>query len=103
MASAQSIYAPQVYSMYRRALRTSLSWTIRRDIWRQEALEIRAAFEKNKEVSDPRMIKQLISDGEAKLRANRHPDPYIPPSRPGGSKYERNVPPSMQEPVDGDY
>ncbi|KAK7204333.1 hypothetical protein BZA70DRAFT_280512 [Myxozyma melibiosi] len=102
--SAFTPFSPQhVFSIYRRALRTTLSWTIRRDIWRQEALQIRAQLESNKDVIDPRKIRELITAAELKLRAGRHPDPYIPPSRPGGSKYERNFPPSCEPPIDGPY
>lgn len=37
-----------VKSLYRRMLNNSLNWTIRRDIWRQKAIEIRAEFERNR-------------------------------------------------------
>ncbi|KAK9474260.1 uncharacterized protein V1510DRAFT_412861 [Dipodascopsis tothii] len=89
----------QVFSLYRRALRTSLNWTIHRGVWRQEALAIRQAFEANKDNTDPRFLRNAIAETEAKLAELRHPDPYIPPSRPGGSKYERNVPPPLEEPI----
>ena len=35
----------------------------------------------------------LIEKGEQKLWENRHPDPWIMPTSPGGSKWQRNVPP----------
>ncbi|KAK9457648.1 hypothetical protein V1511DRAFT_494203 [Dipodascopsis uninucleata] len=102
-----TIFTPEhvatVSSLYRRALRLSLNWAVRRDIWRPQALAIRARFESNKNVTEPRKIQDLIASAEKELAVNRHPDPYIPPQRPGGTKYERNVPPSLQKPVDGDY
>ncbi|KAF8338827.1 NDUFB9, NADH-ubiquinone oxidoreductase [Cantharellus anzutake] len=89
-----------VKSLYRRLLKNSLDWTIRRDIWRQQALEIRSEFERNRNVTDPRAIADLLARGEAQLEATLHPDPYIPPSFPGGSKWERNLPPPIEPPVD---
>ncbi|KAK9452225.1 uncharacterized protein V1518DRAFT_436564 [Limtongia smithiae] len=103
MATAAPYGPAHVASIYRRALRLSLNWTIRRDIWRQQALAIRAQFDANKGVTDPRIIRNLIVAGERELELNRHPDPYIPPSRPGGSKYERNAQPPLDKPIGGDY
>lgn len=37
-----------VKSLYKRYLVNSLNWTIRRDLWRPRALEIRARFEQNR-------------------------------------------------------
>lgn len=37
-----------VKSLYRRYLNNSLNWYIRRDLWRQRAIEIRAEFERNR-------------------------------------------------------
>ncbi|KAK9480258.1 hypothetical protein V1514DRAFT_325901 [Lipomyces japonicus] len=101
--TASTEHLAQVSSIYRRSLRLSLNWAVRRDIWRREALAIRARFEANKNVTDPRQVTVLLQSAEAELDANRHPDPYIPPSRPGGSKYERNAHPPLDEPVPGDY
>jgi NADH dehydrogenase (ubiquinone) 1 beta subcomplex subunit 9 len=37
-----------VKSLYKRFLVNSLNWTIRRDLWRPRALDIRARFEQNR-------------------------------------------------------
>jgi hypothetical protein len=37
-----------VKSLYKRYLTNSLNWVIRRDTWRQRAIEIRAEFERNR-------------------------------------------------------
>lgn len=42
---ANSLY---VKSLYRRYLVNALNWYIRRDLWRQKAIEIRAEFERNR-------------------------------------------------------
>jgi len=44
-SSAHRLY---VKSLYRRYLKNSLDWTIRRDIWRGQAMQIRAEFESNR-------------------------------------------------------
>lgn len=37
-----------VKSLYKRMLANELNWVIRRDIWREKAIEIRAEFERNR-------------------------------------------------------
>ncbi|KAI5814840.1 hypothetical protein BZA77DRAFT_317638 [Pyronema omphalodes] len=81
-----------VRSLYRRALQTSLSWTVRRDAWRVQAMNIRELFEANKDVTEPRQLSKLLKETEDTLHKWRHPDAYVPPTAPGGSKYERNMP-----------
>lgn len=38
------------------------------------------------------MIQLLLDQTEELLEKWKHPDPYRPPTAPGGSKYERNLP-----------
>lgn len=85
-----------VSSLYRQSLRTSKNWINRRDLWRTKALEIRQQFDANKDVSDPRKIHYIIANTKSLLAEYAHPDPIIPPLRPGGTKYERNVPPPTE-------
>lgn len=44
-SSAHRIY---VKSLYKRKLTNALDWTVRRDIWRAQAMQIRAEFEQNR-------------------------------------------------------
>jgi len=37
-----------VKSLYKRTLTDALNWHIRRDLWRNRAIEIRAEFERNR-------------------------------------------------------
>ncbi|KAF4620062.1 hypothetical protein D9613_004997 [Agrocybe pediades] len=90
--SAHRIY---VKGLYKRSLKNALDWTIRRDLWRAEAMQIRAEFESYRNVTDPRTLAQVLNEAEARLEKFRHPDPVIPPTAPGGTKWERNLPPSM--------
>ncbi|KAK6360760.1 hypothetical protein TWF730_006884 [Orbilia blumenaviensis] len=63
-----------VPSLYRRALKTSLDWSVRRDIWRPQALAIRQLFEANKDVRAPKQL-QVVSPPSPPI----HP-PKCPPT-----------------------
>ncbi|KAJ6539711.1 hypothetical protein B0H19DRAFT_1180249 [Mycena capillaripes] len=82
-----SAHRQYVQSLYKRRLKNSLDWTIRRDVWRAKAMEIRAQFERNRDVKDPRQLAQILEQAEARLAAWKHPDPYTPPTAPGGTKW----------------
>lgn len=92
--------------LYRRALKGSLDWSalpsppppssptpplppphspltspcsrryVRRDIWRPKAIEIRAQFERNRDVRDPRAVAALLNEAEKEVAKYSHPDPY---------------------------
>ncbi|RPA95026.1 putative NADH dehydrogenase [Choiromyces venosus 120613-1] len=87
-----------VKSLYRRSLKLSQDWCIRRDIWRSQALNIRELFEANREVKEPRQLRVILQEAEEALERWKHPDPYRAPTAPGGSKYERNIPPPIIDP-----
>ncbi|KAK0491416.1 hypothetical protein IW261DRAFT_1413724 [Armillaria novae-zelandiae] len=91
-SSAHRLY---VKSLYKRYLKNELDWTVTRSIWRAKALLIRAEFEKNRNVHDPRALAVILERAEAELAAKKHPDPYISPLFPNGTKWERNTPPPM--------
>lgn len=65
-----------VQSLYKRSLKLSLDWYIQRDLWRQKALAIRAQFEQNKHVTNPKDIQILVQNTEKELQEWAHPDPY---------------------------
>ena len=71
-----SAHRAYVQSLYRRYLRNSLDWNIRRDAWRAEALSIRAAFEKNRNIRNPRELARVLQEAEEQLQKIAHPDPY---------------------------
>ncbi|KAI8366526.1 hypothetical protein BD560DRAFT_400581 [Blakeslea trispora] len=87
----------QVQSLYKRSLKLSLDWYIQRDLWRQKALQIRAQFEQNKHVTNPKEIQQLVQNAENQLKEWAHPDPYKLPMGPEGTKWERNLPPIVHD------
>ncbi|EJD01521.1 uncharacterized protein FOMMEDRAFT_21901 [Fomitiporia mediterranea MF3/22] len=84
-----------VKSLYKRYLKNELDWTINRQLWRWKAMKIRAEFERNRNVHDPRALAAILEKAEADLTDRKHPDPYISPGSPGGSKWERNIPPPI--------
>ncbi|EED78369.1 hypothetical NADH-ubiquinone oxidoreductase complex I LYR_B22_NDUFB9 subunit, partial [Postia placenta Mad-698-R] len=65
-----------VQSLYRRYLNNELNWVARRDIWRGRAIAIRAEFERNRNVHDPRELAIILEKAEADLAERQHPDPY---------------------------
>ncbi|ETW83680.1 hypothetical protein HETIRDRAFT_123478 [Heterobasidion irregulare TC 32-1] len=87
--SAHRLY---VKSLYKRMLKNEMDWVVRYDLFRARALNIRAEFEKNRHVHDPRALASILEKAEAELAEKRHPDPYIPSLFPGGTKWERNAP-----------
>ncbi|KAJ4419304.1 hypothetical protein N0V85_001094 [Neurospora sp. IMI 360204] len=89
---------PAVLSLYRRSLKLSLDWAVNRQLWRGQALYIRSLFEKNRDVHDPRQLRVLLRETEKLLDHWKHPDPFVPPLSPGGSKYERNLPAHILDP-----
>lgn len=65
-----------VQSLYRRYLRNSLDWCIRRDVWRDRAIEIRAEFERNRNIRNPRELARVLQEAEQHLQEIAHPDPH---------------------------
>ncbi|ETS61336.1 hypothetical protein PaG_04357 [Moesziomyces aphidis] len=84
-----------VKSLYRRYLKNELDWCIRRDVWRDRAIEIRVAFERNRNIRNPRELANLFEKAERELKTRQHPDPHRPAMFEDGTKWERNLPPPM--------
>ncbi|KAJ3551750.1 hypothetical protein NM688_g4524 [Phlebia brevispora] len=74
-----------VKSLYRRILTNELNWIVRRDLWRAKALAIRAEFERNRDIHDPRALAEILAKAEADLAKRKHPDPVRGPTAPDGS------------------
>ncbi|KAG6104560.1 hypothetical protein E4U14_005652 [Claviceps sp. LM454 group G7] len=85
-------------SLYRRSLKLALDWSVQRQLWRGQALYIRSLFEANRNITDFRQQRAVLNETENLLNSWKHPEPYIPPTAPGGSKWERNLPPSILDP-----
>ncbi|KAJ1566037.1 Kinesin-like protein kif3b [Nowakowskiella sp. JEL0078] len=81
-----------VRQLYRRSLKLASDWFVRRTEFREKALIIRKMFDQNKNVTSPQQVQRLLLITEHNITANYHPSPYISPTAPGGSKWERNTP-----------
>jgi len=71
-----TLHKQYVTNLYRRFLRNSLNWRIRRDTWRADAAHIRAQFEFNRNVRNPRELATIFTKAEEQLESRQHPDPY---------------------------
>lgn len=92
LAAYRAQQRQRVRLLYRRALKHTRDWAVIRDLFYIEADKRRAEFEANKNEVDIDTIDRLILKGEERLAKQQHPDPYIIPWAPGGSKWTRNPP-----------
>lgn len=83
----------QVRLLYRRSLRDTLNWAVHRHLFYSDADELRKKFDASSSVDDLDTIDRMIADGEAEYNKWRHPDPYLVPWAPGGTKFCRNPEP----------
>jgi len=74
--SAYSVHSMRVMKLYRHSLKNLQNWAVHRDLFIERGFAMRAEFDANKFVKDPRLVEKIVSDGEAKLAEFRHPDPY---------------------------
>ncbi|KAI8801526.1 NADH dehydrogenase 1 beta subcomplex subunit 9, partial [Cladochytrium replicatum] len=81
-----------VMRLYRRSLKLAASWYWQRSEYCEKAMIIRSMFDENKNVTNLRHAQELLAHTENLLGIYNHSDPYISPTAPGGSKWERNVP-----------
>ncbi|TPX33364.1 hypothetical protein SmJEL517_g03729 [Synchytrium microbalum] len=81
-----------VTRLYRKALRLSADWYWQRRECREKQVIIRAMFDANKAETNPRIVAGQLRETEKALAYYFHPIPYVSPTAPGGSKWERNVP-----------
>lgn len=85
-------HGQRVTRLYRASLRTARDWLIDTDAWIEECINIQSRFRVNKDksITEGRF---LVEKGMEELLSRRHPEPYVPIYMPGGSSYQRNVPP----------
>lgn len=109
--------------LYRRSLKLALDWAVQRNLWRGQAVYIRSLFDANRNIHDPRQRRVRISlsaffppgrlsrektetdqtelqvlfvETEKLLEKWKHPDPYRPPSAPGGETSFPSFPPTAR-------
>jgi len=89
LGRTDSAHRRHVCSLYRQSLKLALDWCVDRPLWYRAAYAIRARFRENMDETDPRRIAKLVTDTQKMLNDYWHPDPYIHPESPGGTRYER--------------
>ncbi|XP_050306515.1 NADH dehydrogenase [ubiquinone] 1 beta subcomplex subunit 9 [Anthonomus grandis grandis] len=83
----------KVQSLYKRAVRLLEAYYDRRDVFRYQAVLMRARFDENKDIKDMIAAKDLIEKGEQELFDKQHWHPRKFPESPGGVAWGREVPP----------
>lgn len=94
-APQQLGHKAKVVRLYRHSLKAVVSWAVDRDLVNSEASRIRGLFEENRNAS-PDKAARLIREAQAQLHLYTHPDKYVVPYMPGGSKFMRNAPPALE-------
>ncbi len=84
-----------VVQLYRHSLKAVVSWGVDRDLINREASRVRGLFEENRHAT-PDVSARLIREASDKLFELTHPDKYVVPYMPGGSKFMRNAPPPLE-------
>mmetsp|Transcript_13156 Transcript_13156/g.15826 ORF Transcript_13156/g.15826 Transcript_13156/m.15826 type:complete len:163 (+) Transcript_13156:62-550(+) len=85
----------EVARLYRHSLKTLSSWAVDREVFIEEATDLRARFDSARGCA-PAQAARLLREGQQELFDNTHPDPYIVPFMPGGSLFMRNPPLPME-------
>jgi len=93
-AGVSDTYRRHIQHLYRATLKSVTDWC-RRPQSRIESIKVRAVFESHAQARTPREMAEHLHDLEALELSWRHPNPYIPPSAPGGTKFERFGPPRL--------
>eukprot|EP00940_MAST-03C_sp_MAST-3C-sp2_P000672 g672.t1 len=96
-AAPNLTHKQNVTRLYRHSLKILASWAIDHEIIAQEAEKIRSQFDANKGLEpESGASKRLIREAREKLAEFTHPDMYVIPYMPGGSKFMRNAPPPLK-------
>ncbi|EGF78193.1 hypothetical protein BATDEDRAFT_91044 [Batrachochytrium dendrobatidis JAM81] len=87
-----SAHTRYVKGLYRRSLRLAESWYWQRPEQRETCVKLRALFDNDKILTNPKEIELTLLNAERLLALNAHPTPYIAPSGFNGTSWERNLP-----------
>ena len=67
VASLTANHTRRVTRLYRASLKNLLNWCVWRDMWIEKAFELRAEFEKQRGLTDPRMSERKNAEREPSL------------------------------------
>ena len=82
----------KVTRLYRKSLKLAFHWAVQREVFMAEAQKIRDQFDANKNCSE-KQAEYFVKKAEERIEEMYHPEPYIVPWMPGGTKFMRNPTP----------
>jgi NADH dehydrogenase (ubiquinone) 1 beta subcomplex subunit 9 len=98
MPAVELSHSQRVTRIYRRALRLQGDYIIDYDDLISESYKLRARFDAKKNIpANSPETEYWIMKAEQELDSHVHPEPYVKPWMPGGSKFMRNSPPITPE------
>ncbi|XP_077982700.1 NADH dehydrogenase [ubiquinone] 1 beta subcomplex subunit 9-like [Glandiceps talaboti] len=86
-------HAQKVLRLYKKSLRHLESFCPSRHRFRYQATLLRARFDEKKDEKDMVKAARILKDGQEEFWRNQHPQPYIFIDSPGGTRFERDLPP----------
>ena len=81
----------RVKTLYRHALKNLQNWAVHRELFVERGFQLRAEFDANKGVTDPRLVQIMMGKAEKRLAEFTHPDPY--------TREQLARPPSVLDPL----
>ncbi|GAM27398.1 hypothetical protein SAMD00019534_105730 [Acytostelium subglobosum LB1] len=86
-------HSQKVFRMYRKCLKSIRDYSEDYDYFLANASDLRSVLKSRKDETNPFLVKKYMKEFESFSNYWDHPDPYIPCDAPGGSKWQRNIPP----------
>ncbi|XP_071959712.1 NADH dehydrogenase [ubiquinone] 1 beta subcomplex subunit 9-like [Antedon mediterranea] len=86
-------HSQKVLRLYKKSYRHLESWIGDRPTFRYEATLLRARFNEHKDEKNLQKAQTILKAGEEEFWEKQHPQPYIFIDSPGGTRYERKIPP----------
>jgi len=87
----------RVKTLYRKLLKSYFNWFgLSRPTYLARAHQLRQQFEKYRNLSDQQAIESILQKAEAFEVQYRHPETYKSLTQPGGTMFQRNVPPPKE-------
>ena len=92
----EDVHRSKVRTLYRRMLRTVVPHFAVGKQFFDFADQLRQEFEKFRDEKNPTIVQTKFNDGYHWIKHYSHTFPYIPIWAPGGTSWQRNVPPPLE-------
>ncbi|XP_070574681.1 NADH dehydrogenase [ubiquinone] 1 beta subcomplex subunit 9-like [Ptychodera flava] len=93
MSGRYLTHSQRVLRLYKKSLRHLESYCHARHKFRYHATLLRARFDEKKDEKDLVKAARYLQEGEEEFWKKQHPQPYIFIDSPGGTRFERDLPP----------